>query len=158
MESFIVYNNGDLGGVFPPSAKAWTKLKILTVANGKFVGALPALNFTQMSNCGLFDDVDGGPTNQFDCPFPAGALDNCQAYIGPGLLRPITNYDCKNTCTGSSVNLLQPQCDAWVNFYDALGGLNWAVCAGSRTDPCSCNAGQNQAISCSSDGTAVEQL
>ena len=153
-----MHNNYNLGGVFPPSAKAWTKLKILTVANGKFVGALPALNYTQMSSCGLFDDVDGGPTNQFDCPFPAGALDNCQAVIGPGLLRPITNYDCQNTCTGSSVNLLQPQCDAWVNFYDALGGPNWVRCNTSRTDPCSCHGfdgGQNM---CSDDGTVVETM
>jgi hypothetical protein len=63
-----------------------------------------------------------------------------------------------NKCTGSSTQLPAEQCSAWIDFYDALGGLNWAVCAGSRTDPCSCNTGPLQRITCSSDGTAVEQL
>jgi hypothetical protein len=173
MESFIVYNNYNLGGVFPPSAKAWTKLKTLQVVNDKFVGALPALNFTQMSPCVLFDVVDGGatPSNQFDCPFPAGALDNCTAIIGPGLLRPITAADCKTSCTGASTKLAQLQCNAWAVFYDAMGGSGWKVtdpnskkhnqpvCSDTRTDPCSCQNNWDSPVSvCNEADTAVTQM
>lgn len=44
-----------------------------------------------------------------------------------------------NVCTGSSMGLDVNQCDAWVDFYDSLGGPGWDDCAENRLDPCGCS-------------------
>ena len=43
-------------------------------------------------------------------------------------------------CTGSSAGLAEAECDAWVDFYDAIGGKNWFYCSDSRLDPCACES------------------
>jgi hypothetical protein len=60
-----------------------------------------------------------------------------------------------SACTGKSVNLLQPQCEAWGDIFDATGGLTWIRSGTSCTkaDPCSCGG-----ITCNAAGTSVTQL
>jgi len=45
-----------------------------------------------------------------------------------------------NNCNGGrlSAQLPDAECDAWHDFYDALGGPNWVGCSGSRDGPCEC--------------------
>jgi hypothetical protein len=70
-------------------------------------------------------------------------------------------------CTGSSTKLPQDQCDAWGDFYVALGGDGWDTCKVSmsqaglvlKTDPCSCTPEHGaQAAICNSDGTTVVEM
>ena len=72
-----------------------------------------------------------------------------------------------NVCTGNSKKLAPAQCDAWIEFYDALGGAGWECCSSLRTDPCSCQGAGPIAVGggprenvpvCSSDGTTVTQM
>jgi len=68
-----------------------------------------------------------------------------------------------NTCTGTSANVTQVQCDAWGDFYDATGGDSWAVygtriCEGAREDPCSCHGYNGGFPVCHPDGTAIQQM
>ena len=167
-------NKNAIEGPLPSTTTAWTKLVALDVGANKFTGALPSLPFETMSGCFLLG-ISTPYANAFDCPWPAGAVAKCSKYIGDSgghlISAPITNYDCQNTCTGSSVNLSQPQCDAWVNFYDALGGPGWKVtdpsspkhnqpvCSDARTDPCSCqnNYGSPTSV-CNDAGTAVTRM
>lgn len=127
------------------STKAWTKLISLGLWRNQFHGPLPALPYAQMTDCYLYDGF-GTEFNFFDCPFPAGVVGKCYKSTNPGAdgrAVLITNDDCQITCTGSSLKLPQPQCDAWVKFYDALNGDFWSrdgkhLCRGTRRDPCSC--------------------
>jgi hypothetical protein len=61
---------------------------------------------------------------------------------GQELFNHACNTQPKSNCTGTSTQLPQPQCDAWGDFYDALGGEGWKVCTGTKYDPCSCSTGQ----------------
>jgi hypothetical protein len=63
-----------------------------------------------------------------------------------------------NMCTGSSVNLPQAQCEAWIAFYNSTNGDKWipqgGAAACTRTDPCSCMTDE-QYPSCDPTGTTV---
>jgi hypothetical protein len=141
---FSVGNSG-IEGAFPASAKAWTKLFTLDLWRNKFHGPLPALPYAQLTHCYLYNPWDS-QFNFFDCPFPEGVVGKCYKSTSPGngwRYALITENDCQLTCTGSSVNLPQLQCDAWVKFYDALNGDFWSragkeLCRGTRRDPCAC--------------------
>jgi hypothetical protein len=160
LETFAVSSN-KLTGPLPLSLSAWKKLGNLQVYGNQFSGGpLPELPFAYMagvSGCALFDSP---PTNQFTCPWPAGAVAACH----------VTDADCSKyscdeetfqcvesrdgtltanncsdscvgkTCTGNSTKLPQAQCDAWVDFYDATNGDKWTghAAACTQDDPCSC--------------------
>jgi hypothetical protein len=61
-------------------------------------------------------------------------------------------------CTGSSGKLAQPQCDAWQDFFDSTGGVNWLKCSSSRNDPCSCHGWRGLTPTCSADGMSVVEV
>jgi len=53
------------------------------------------------------------------------------------LARPLVSNR-RHVCVGKSWGLDVDECDAWVNFYDAMNGPNWRGCSSSRLDPCGC--------------------
>jgi hypothetical protein len=64
-------------------------------------------------------------------------------------------------CTGSSGNLPQAECTAWISIFDKTGGLQWSNCKASRLDPCSCSymsAGNTRGVTCSADGQHILKL
>lgn len=44
----------------------------------------------------------------------------------------------RSVCNGASWGLDVDECDAWIDFYDALGGPTWTHCSAHRLDPCGC--------------------
>lgn len=55
-------------------------------------------------------------------------------------------------CVGASIGLEVEECNAWVEFYDALGGDHWPKawsegCSG-RLDPCGCGHAWQKSIKC----------
>ena len=74
----------------------------------------------------------------------------------------------EQTCTGSSANLPQVQCNAWGAFYISTGGENpdnnWINCftreprRQTRIEPCSCKGTDQNSPVCSSDGTTITHM
>jgi len=48
----------------------------------------------------------------------------------------------RSVCIGNSWGLDVDECDAWVEFFDALGGPGWNKCSQHRLDPCGCTEGR----------------
>jgi hypothetical protein len=145
-------------GSFPASASAWQQLAWLEVAGNKFTGVLPALRFGEMGDHCF---ISGYPsTNDFTCPWPAGALQFCQAQDSRAKWHPldVTGTACVTPCTGASKNLAVDQCLAWIDFYDALHGSGWRACNETRTDPCACAGTFGTAPVCNPGGTVVTQI
>lgn len=86
-----------LSGRVPASVGNWTKLTNFYVYGNKFEGGvLPAgLPYSQIRTgfCKLFEEH---ATNKFECPWPAGAKDNCVKWdhSSPQGFVPITDADC----------------------------------------------------------------
>ena len=159
---FDVEDN-DLKGRLPTSMSEWRAIQVLLVYNNAFSGGqLPALSFEEIAadQCVIMDARATHSLTSFLCPWPPGATSNCRRVLATGHDVAITDSDCTpNVCNGSSTNLQQAQCDAWVNFYDSTGGSGWTYCAGTRTDPCSCQGYQDaQGPTCSADNTTVHQM
>jgi hypothetical protein len=76
----------------------------------------------------------------------------------------VTSVASTNMCTGSSVNLPQAQCEAWIAFYNSTNGDKWIprrpAVACTRTDPCSCKpSGDGSLYSvCDPTGTTVKTM
>jgi hypothetical protein len=117
IESFDVSVNS-LTGSLPASMSAWKKVTGFSVAGNKFTGALPMLPFGAMTNgCTLLDSPSS--SNQFSCPWPAGATENCVKSD----YSPITNADChaptpptlfacmNNTCVQASAGVPRGTCE-----------------------------------------------
>jgi hypothetical protein len=148
-------------GPIPASVAKWTSIANFQVFGNMLSGGeLPALPFdkiTKPNECKLIDHIRGG-SNSFNCPWPAGVTANCFKNIGNGDWVSITDKDCLepvSNCTGLSTQLPQDQCDAWGDFYVALGGDGWTRCAGTKSDPCSCQGDNGGRPVCSTDGTTV---
>lgn len=61
-------------------------------------------------------------------------------------------------CTGNSSALVESDCVAWQDLFDATGGAtSWISCGELRLDPCACLTAQGQVV-CGSDGTHVTAL
>jgi hypothetical protein len=162
-------------GTLPLSLNAWRKVNHFQVQGNQLSGGpLPTLPFQNFGRngtypCALFTNLTA-PTNQFTCPWPAGAVAACTTgYPNPYV--PITNADCSKyscdtatfqcvesrhgtlsagvcidscgPCTGNSTKLPPAQCKAWIAFYNATNGDQWTGngAACTRTDPCSCQPG-----------------
>ena len=176
---FALYGNIESGhgsgisGTLPAAMSRWNSIEhFLVYANLLSGGPLPALPFERNNvECVLLDHDrefpynSGGARgqNSFQCPLPVGAT-LCFRVTDSGAKVPITTSDCTHACTGASTNLAQPECDAWVIFFDALGGPNWTdeqgqpVCSGSRKDPCSCMGRTGGHPVCNVAGTAVNTM
>jgi hypothetical protein len=64
-------------------------------------------------------------------------------------------------CVGSSANLTQAECEAWVSIYDKTGGPQWKNCKGSRLDPCDCSYSTpdwTRGITCGTDGAHITSV
>ena len=82
---FFNVRDNSLTGSLPASMSAWKKMAGFYVNGNKFNGALPMLPFDAMTYCVLLNSPDS--TNQFSCPWPAGATENCH----------VTTADCHGT-------------------------------------------------------------
>ena len=99
---FSVHSNSKLGGTLPLSLSAWKKMVNFQVYACQFSGGpLPALPLPPTSHpaaCELFNNKTAPVTNQFTCPWPAGALagctDNANGHGGQCGV-PISNADCE---------------------------------------------------------------
>ena len=159
----VRYNK--LTGTLPLSLSAWKKVINFQVSGNQLSGGpLPALPFPNFaahtSPCVLFTNL-AAPTNQFLCPWPAGAVAACTT---GDLSVYITDADCAGPCTGNSTKLALDQCRAWIAFYDATNGDRWiprkGAAACTRTDPCSCKPsdGGSTFPVCNAAGTTVERM
>ena len=178
LETFAV-NGNKLTGPLPLSLSAWKKLGNLQVYGNQFSGGpLPELPFAYMATVSGCDLFDSPRTNQFVCPWPAGAVAACH----------VTDADCSKyscdeetfqcvesrdgtlsakacsdscvgkTCTGNSTKLPQAQCKAWIAFYDSTNGDKWTgkAAACTQTDPCSCVGSYGGFPVCDPTGTTVQ--
>jgi hypothetical protein len=165
ISTFSAHDN-NLTGTLPLSLSAWKKMGNFQVHGNQFSGGpLPALPFPTKHICSLFTSPTAPFTNQFTCPWPAGAVAACKAgQIGGAGGRFITDADCAGPCTGSSTKLALDQCRAWIAFYDATNGDRWiprkGAAACTRTDPCSCKPsdGGSTFPVCNAAGTTVERM
>ena len=165
ISTFSAHDN-NLTGTLPLSLSAWKKMENFQVHGNQFSGGpLPALPFPTKHICSLFTSPTAPFTNQFTCPWPAGAVAACKAgQIGGAGGRFITDADCAGPCTGSSTKLALDQCRAWIAFYDATNGDKWiprgGAAACTRTDPCSCKpSGDGTLYSvCDPTGTTVKAM
>ena len=124
IETFYVYDNS-LTGSLPASMSAWKKVTQFDVYGNKFNGALPMLQFNAMTGCVLLDSPSS--SNQFSCPWPAGAKENCG----------VTNADCHGPrrCNTSTYTCM----------YDPTGTQTQAQCSSTCKAPppsYKCTAGQ----------------
>ena len=123
IERFSVDDNS-LTGSLPASMSAWKKLDQFDVDGNKFNGLFPMLSYGAMSQCTL---LYSPPSNQFSCPWPAGATENCG----------VTNADCHGP----------HRCDTstYTCMYDPTGTQTQAQCSSTCKAPppsYKCTAGQ----------------
>ena len=142
-----------LTGTLPLSLSAWKKMINFQVQGNQLSGGpLPELPFPTVGDtiCALFTNRTA-PTNQFTCPWPAGAVAACTTADIPitnhtGI--PITDAD----CTGFSCDAATGQC-----VTDPKSTQSAVECVGSCKAPTySCNAATGQ---CAADpqGTQTAQ-
>jgi Leucine-rich repeat (LRR) protein len=133
-------------GSIPESLVKLTNVTLLHLAGNRLTGTVPNLNFPQYTRHCQIEDPDA-LTNHFQCPLPPDS-ETCYGW-GQG---PPT---CSNYCTGKSANLVQSECDGWVEFYDRLGGSGWTSHSEYRSDPCNCSYYHHRYISCDNNGEHI---
>ena len=123
-------DGNSLTGSLPASISAWKKVTGFWVYGNKFNGALPVLNYGDMSDCYLLDTFN--PTNDFYCPWPQGLTEKCVKTDSSGNNSPITNADCHGTApptpTPTPYACIDNQCVA-----RAGGSLSKGACAAMCT-------------------------
>jgi hypothetical protein len=121
-----LWQNGFVGTI-PDEIAQLQSLTYLGLWSNKFTGVVPDLPFAQYTN-GCYLHSSKNPSNAFVCPLPADSA-LCGEHGSPPTC----------SCTGSSSNLTQPECEWWINFFDTMGGAKWTSCGSDRTDPCACS-------------------
>jgi Leucine-rich repeat (LRR) protein len=126
-------------GTLPAALSQLTALTSVRLDHNDVTGLVPNLAFNNFTFCQL---VGGYGNNSFACPLPKTC--NASSITGgqrcqPGLCDGGFYLTCKDyACNGSSSGLAQPECNAWVELFDATGGANWTNCSKNRLDPCGC--------------------
>ena len=162
MVTFSVFQN-QLSGSVPTSAVDWKALTYLDLGGNQLSNALPALQFSQMTDCYLISHTEDGSvgSNAFLCPWPRGVMEICKKWEG-SVYVAIKVSDCiaTNGCSGYSTKLPAAQCAAWIKFYDGTNGDGWTGDAASckRNDPCACKGYIGKHPVCNSDGTTVVNM
>jgi hypothetical protein len=64
-------------------------------------------------------------------------------------------------CVGSSANLPQTECEAWISIFDSTVGPQWKYCKDSRLDPCNCSGaafGEEYGVTCGGVDGRISQV
>ena len=138
----LALSSNGLVGSIPAALIKLTSLDHLRLDYNNITGMVPDLPFAQYKSCNLYK-------NHFGCPLPPGS-NTCNGSS--------TAVTCHYTCTNSSANLAQPECDAWVELFDSTGGPAWTNCRGNRFDPCGCEYGSWSGVVCDDPGTTLLKL
>lgn len=78
------------------------------------------------------------PTPAHPTPAPPTPAPPTPAPPTPAPTPPTPASTPVTACTNTSKVLPKDECDAWIDFHKATGGLDWNLCSASRTDPCGC--------------------
>ena len=130
---FFNVRDNSLTGSLPASMSAWKKMAGFYVNGNKFNGAFPMMQFGAMTP-GYCLLLNSPSSNQFSCPWPAGATENC--YKGNSL---ITNADCHApTPAPTPYACIDNQCVARAGGSLSKGACA-AMCAPAQLYACTSN-------------------
>jgi Leucine-rich repeat (LRR) protein len=145
--AYLSLHHNPLTGSIPEGIAGLNQLTFLYLGHNLLTGIVPNLPWQNYTYCVM--QWPTNPTNKFVCPLPPDS-NSC------------TNVPPTCSCIGASANLVQSDCSAWTEFYDATGGSQWTNCSGLRNDPCACRYREHSGdgVTCSedTDGLHITQL